>query len=107
MLSIFSLCSFSACWSSANLFVFLLFLFSCNKFHINKLGEYWNTFTWDSLIFIIVKLDVVAHYLNIPHETGPQLIEEALWKSKDKHIPTDKIENVAEFVFNEKRHWPR
>ena len=52
--------------------------------------------------FIIVKLDIVAHYLNIPHETGPQLLEDALGKSKDKHIPTNKIENMAEFVFNEK-----
>ena len=46
---------------------------------------------------------MVAHYPSIPHETRPQLFQEALAKSKDQRIPTDKIVKLAEFVFNKKR----
>ena len=38
---------------------------------------------------------MVAHYPSIPHETRPQLFQEALAKSKDQRIPTDKICEVS------------
>ena len=47
---------------------------------------------------ILVTADVVGLYPSIPHKTGLKALKNALDKRKQKHIPTGKLINMAEFV---------
>ena len=42
--------------------------------------------------------DVVGLYPSIPHKAGLQALKNALEKREQKHIPTEKLINMAEFV---------
>ena len=48
---------------------------------------------------ILVTADVVGLYPSIPHKTGLQSFKNALEKRKQKNIPTEKLTDMAEFVF--------
>ena len=47
---------------------------------------------------ILVSADVVGLYPSIPYKVGLQAFKNALEKRKQKHIPTEKLINMAEFV---------
>ena len=47
---------------------------------------------------ILVTADVVGLYPSIPHKTGLKALKNALDKRKQKHVPTEKLINMAEFV---------
>ena len=47
---------------------------------------------------ILVTADVVGLYPSIPHKAGLQALKNALEKREQKHIPTEKLINMAEFV---------
>ena len=42
--------------------------------------------------------DVVGLYPSIPHKAGLQALKNALEKREQKHIPTENLINMAEFV---------
>ena len=42
--------------------------------------------------------DVVGLYLSIPHKAELKALKNALDKRKQKHVPTEKLINMAEFV---------
>ena len=42
--------------------------------------------------------DVVGLYPSIPHKAGLKALKNALDKRKQKHIPTEKLINMVEFV---------
>ena len=42
--------------------------------------------------------DEVGFYPSIPHKAGLKALKNALDKRKQKHIPTEKLINMAEFV---------
>ena len=42
--------------------------------------------------------DEVSFYSSIPHKAGLKALKNALDKRKQKHIPTEKLINMAEFV---------
>ena len=46
----------------------------------------------------MVTTDVVGFYLGIPHEAGLNTIREALGNKENKHIPTDNLVKMVEFV---------
>ena len=47
---------------------------------------------------ILVTADVVGLYPSIPHKARLKALKNALEKRKQKHIPTEKLINIAEFV---------
>ena len=47
---------------------------------------------------ILLTADVVGLYPSIRHKTRLKALKNALRKSKQKHIPTEKLINMAEFV---------
>ena len=47
---------------------------------------------------ILVMTDVVGVYPSIPHKVGLNVLREALDDRENKHIPTDKLLKMAEFV---------
>ena len=47
---------------------------------------------------ILVTADVVGLYPSIPHNAGLKALKNALDKRKQKHIPTEKLINMTEFV---------
>ena len=47
---------------------------------------------------ILVTADVVGLYPSIPHEAGLNALREALDNRENKHIPTDNLLKMAEFV---------
>ena len=73
--------------------------------------ESWS-YTKDSIDFIskigqigdipenanLVTADVVDLYPSIPHKAGLKALKNALDKRKQKHIPTEKLINMVEFV---------
>ena len=46
----------------------------------------------------LVTADVVGLYLNIPHKAGLKALKNALEREKKKHIPPEKLINMADFV---------
>ena len=46
----------------------------------------------------LVTAEVVGLYLSIPHKAGLKALKNALNKRKQKHAPTEKLINMAEFV---------
>ena len=47
---------------------------------------------------ILVTADVVGLYPSIPHKVWLKTLKNALDKTIQKHIPADKLINIAEFV---------
>ena len=47
---------------------------------------------------ILVTADVVGLYPSIPHKAGLKALKNALNKRKQKHVPTEKLISMAEFV---------
>ena len=47
---------------------------------------------------ILVTADAVGFFPSIPHKAGLKTLKIALNKRKQKHIPTEKLINMAEFV---------
>ena len=47
---------------------------------------------------ILVTADAVGLYHSIPHKAGLKALKNALDKRKQKHIPTEKLINMGEFV---------
>ena len=47
---------------------------------------------------ILVTTDLVGLYLSIPHKAGLKALKNALDKRKQKHIPTEKLINMAELM---------
>ena len=61
---------------------------------INKIGQIGDILE----NAILVTADVVDLYPSIPHKTGLKALKNALDKRKQKHVPTEKLINMAEFV---------
>ena len=64
---------------------------------INKIGQIRQTGGIPENA-ILVTADVVGLYPSIPHNAGLKALKNALDKRKQKHIPTEKLINMAEFV---------
>ena len=47
---------------------------------------------------ILVTVDVVGLYPSIPHKAGLKALKNVLEKREQKHFPTEKLINMAEFV---------